>query len=701
MLEHVLKYAKMGWKITPPVGKNKVPTVPRWQEKATNNPAILTDWYKRTTGGVGVLCGKTSGVLVIDLDVVKVGDPEGTLSGSEQLELIEMDLGIRFPRNTVCERTQGGGYHYFFKYPSNREIRKSKMGKIDVLGDGAYCMIAPSVGEKGSYEWINSPFDTELLELPEAFLDVFDKTTRVTAPAINPIVHVKSTFEAPELVPQGARDDTLTRYVGALVYKTNNYDELLGQAMEYNRTACKPPLSDRDVTKIVNSVVTIHNRKMEAKVEASTGERADNINWLTLDKGRYVINEPLFATWFIRKHNIVFVNEKIYDMSGHVTDGNVKSTIQEIIAPYIPSGLDAKVKGLLNVVKNQAFMLPPPINKFYIHFKDTTYDVRGGVMKDVGKQFSLFRFNHRYNPNAGCPNWLKFLDELMMPDDVRLLQKYMGYCMVPQTTLQQALFICGNGGEGKSRISVILSKIFENNIVMDSINGIESDKFMFATLDNKLLFVDDDMTMSAFDETEKLKKLIVAETKMQLEPKGLPKYEAPLFTRIVGIGNGFPQAKYDKSDGFARRIRPIRVKPVPENRVINRQLQDTLNTEIEGIIAWAIDGLLELIKDKYDLKTTKRQDALQEEIEMESNTIKAFILDDLMIVRGEDKQCGQQRLYRCYENWCHDMGIKPNHQSTFNRYLKSHQTRLRIQYSDHIVEDGKRTRGFKGIECVL
>ena len=63
----------------------------------------------------------------------------------------------------------------------------------------------------------------------------------------------------------------------------------------------------------------------------------------------------------------------------------------------------------------------------------------------------------RYDPKAANPErWLTFLHELLDDADVPTLQEYLGYCLIPSTKGQKMMLIVGKGGEGKSRIGLVL-----------------------------------------------------------------------------------------------------------------------------------------------------------------------------------------------------------------------------------------------------
>ena len=53
------------------------------------------------------------------------------------------------------------------------------------------------------------------------------------------------------------------------------------------------------------------------------------------------------------------------------------------------------------------------------------------------------------------------------------LEEYLGYCLIPSTRAQTALFIIGNGGEGKSRIGVAMNAIFGSAMLSGNFQRVE------------------------------------------------------------------------------------------------------------------------------------------------------------------------------------------------------------------------------------
>lgn len=113
--------------------------------------------------------------------------------------------------------------------------------------------------------------------------------------------------------------------------------------------------------------------------------------------------------------------------------------------------------------------------------------------------------------------------------------------------------LIGKGGEGKSRIGLVMRSLLGINMNMTSIQKIETNRFSRADLENRLLMVDDDMDMSALPKTNYIKSIVTSECKMDVERKGIQSYQSLLYVRFLCFGNGVLTALHDRSNGFYRR----------------------------------------------------------------------------------------------------------------------------------------------------
>ena len=188
-----------------------------------------------------------------------------------------------------------------------------------------------------------------------------------------------------------------------------------------------------------------------------------------------------------------------------------------------------------------------------IHLQNGTYflDERGFVPE---KELCLNRLPVEYQPDAPAPTkWLEFLDGLLIPEDILTLQEYLGYLLIPSTKAQKTLVMTGKGGEGKSRIGLLLKKLFGEASHSESILRIETNRFASANLEYKLVMVDDDLNMVALPETRNIKSIVTAEDRLCIERKNKQAVQGLLYVRFICFGNGNLVAAHDDSNGFNRK----------------------------------------------------------------------------------------------------------------------------------------------------
>ena len=307
------------------------------------------------------------------------------------------------------------------------------------------------------------------------------------------------------------------------------------------------------------------------------------------------VNEVGFCEEFLQQHPMVRVGGSFFTKDGRITDEeSVRKEIYEMLRPYLNCGLAKRASGLLEMVKLEAYVPNLPIHEDRLHVANGTLFLNGEFTEH--KEFCRNRLPVKYNPDAPQPYaWLHFLSELLENEDVLTLQEYLGYCLLPTNRGQTMMLLKGNGGEGKSRIGVVMQKMLGDNLKNGSIAKIERSPFARADLEHQLVMVDDDMKMEALKSTHYLKSLITAEMPMDLERKGEQSYQGEMYVRFLAFSNGDLESLYDHSDGFYRRQLILSVKKKPLDREDDPFLADKLCAEIEGIFLWCLDGLRRLI----------------------------------------------------------------------------------------------------------
>ena len=410
------------------------------------------------------------------------------------------------------------------------------------------------------------------------------------------------------------------------------------------------------------------------------------------------VRETAYCQYLLEKHPMMCLKQKLFDQNGEVDEDALLYEVHSDLRDFVLDNLAKKEKQVLDALRIETYTpeWKPQLDR--IHLQNGTYflDERGFVPE---KELCLNRLPVEYQPDAPAPTkWLEFLDGLLIPEDILTLQEYLGYLLIPSTKAQKMLVMTGKGGEGKSRIGLILRELFGNSMYTGSLQKVETNRFARAGLEYKLLLVDDDMKTEALPQTNNIKTLVTLEDKIDIERKGQQSVQGTLYVRFACFGNGSLHALYDKSNGFYRRQLLLTTKEKPLGRVDDPFLIDKMRNEKEGILLWALEGLHRLIQNNYQFTISERTAANLKEAMEQGNNILGFLKSEGYFEIRKGAKCKSTDFYKVYERWCLDNLEKPLAASTFIHHLKDNQKSLGIVYDDKCIGTN---RGFHNVAVDL
>jgi hypothetical protein len=246
-----LDYLARGWSVVVVQPRGKRPIV-RWQPFQQHPPSEekLRAWLARhPDANLAIVTGEVSGLVVLDVD------PRH--GGIASLERWERDHG-RLPP-TVESQTGGGGRHLYFAHPG-RELR-NRVGLapgLDLRGDGGVIVAPPSIHPSGGcYRWIpgHSPDEMDPAPLPRWLLAIARGEAGASGDS-NPGWPQRVV----ESVVEGGRNDAVASFTGHLLWHGLDPGVARELMLCWNRAHCRPPLSDEEVVRTVESITRTHRR---------------------------------------------------------------------------------------------------------------------------------------------------------------------------------------------------------------------------------------------------------------------------------------------------------------------------------------------------------------------------------------------------------------------------------------------------------
>ncbi len=308
--------------------------------------------------------------------------------------------------------------------------------------------------------------------------------------------------------------------------------------------------------------------------------------------------------------------------------------------------------------------------------------------------FNTIKLPIKYDAEADCPRFKKFLAEVLDVNDIPVMQEWFGYCLQRDYRHQKAMMLIGDGENGKSvLINVLKTFLDPKNVSNVNLQDLSTDRFALASLHNKLANLYPDIPAKALTETGSFKALTGGD-QIEAQHKFGRRFGFTNHAKLMFSTNTLPQTR-DQTNAFYRRWLLITFKntfPIGDPRRDPHLLQKlTTEEELSGILNWAIEGLRRL-NNNGQFSYGRNTDDIQEQYIRLSNPVQAYVQDRLD--PDAESQIVKDDLFNDYIQYCKLKKLPATAKNIFAkelaRYIPVSSTRINIA--------GKRTNAWIGIK---
>lgn len=284
--------------------------------------------------------------------------------------------------------------------------------------------------------------------------------------------------------------------------------------------------------------------------------------------------------------------------------------------------------------------------------------------------FALNCLPFGYDPEARCPQWSGFLNDVLEDDreQIDALAEWFGYCLTFDTTQQKLALLHGPPRSGKGTTIRMLGHLMGGDnstpITMSHLGS----AFGLECLVGKMAGLMGDAHMPSERVTEMLERFkgIVGEDEQIINPKGKPAFKQKLYVRFTIAVNTMPKMP-DASAAMRPRLLVLRYRKSFEGKE-DAGLDDRLKTELPGITNWALEGLRRLRQRGRFVQPAAGQQLL-DQFTRASSPIKAFIEECCEVEVSKDVYVPKKDLYRAWCQWCENTGHKAGSNENFGTNL--------------------------------
>lgn len=386
-------------------------------------------------------------------------------------------------------------------------------------------------------------------------------------------------------------------------------------------------------------------------------------------------NYNTLADRIIKEHRLIYSSGLFYEYQNgvyvEISDDKICTYIKTIVGDKFSTRVKSETTASL---KASIYIDMKLLNAGeYLNLKNGIYNIETDtLMPHTPDIYSTIQIPVSYTKGAMCDKWLKTLDEILEGSaaKVALLQEFFGLCLTKETKYCKALFLIGEGRNGKSTVLYILENIIGNenksSIPLEALNNYHYVANLFGKLVN--VSIETNSKSEVYDATF---KAIVSGDSLTADPKYRNPFTFRPYCKLIYALNNMPRVN-DKTDAYFRRLLILRFNKQFEGSDDNKALKQELLSELDGIFMWCVAGYRRL-KERGDFTIDNKIQAEVDEHRKENNNVIGFVEEECELTL--DYTISKDDLYQEYRKWCQDNN---HHASTKIKFGKELTRRYKL-----------------------
>lgn len=569
-----------------------------------------------------------TGYIIVDID-------EG------QKEALQIIKALKI-KTLICKTPKG--LHVYFK--SNKDFPQ-KVGMV--LPFGLKCDFR--CANKG---YVILPFGE-----PDRAFNKIHKIADLP-PEFTPLINRKESLL--NMKEGDGRNSTMFAHLMAYKNRGASEKDIEIAANLINTYIFKQPMSDEELNKIVENT-----KKYEAQ------EGFENPYIIYSEKGKpSQINSRAVCDYFVNRGDTFVVGSECYQYRDGVyveSSSSIRNTIKDMIACdnlINQSKIMETYRLIIDDTRIQRSALELNSYKNLINFKNGVWDIENKkLIPHDSKYLQTIQIPHEvgeYKPFTETRLYKFFRKTKLPKEDVKMILRYIAYCMSTDYGLKTFMVLVGQSNTGKSvLIRFVESLVGRQNTSALSMHELNM-RFYPAQLYGKLLNSCADNKTLPLSSIENLKKITGGDQIMH-EKKGKEPFFFVSFAKLLFSFNQLPLQLEEKSNAFYKRMRVLFMN---NELFLNNEYVDDLCSDesIEEVIPY----LLSLLPLK-EIPRTNMSDSCVETLRQDSDSIHAFIKSECEL--GEDLYISKDVLFQAYADFCVTNGRESHKKQGFMRAMRS------------------------------
>jgi putative DNA primase/helicase len=441
-------------------------------------------------------------------------------------------------------------------------------------------------------------------------------------------------------------DDTINRIARFMTdfYAVNNGNISFERIVAYNEMM-DPKLGDGELEELYNRTKkVIANDNLDAILQTFKSNKTE---------ATYLMAEHI-----VKKFNIITIGEKEREMFIYKDGMYYPGAENLIIYPEIQKILGCQVtkNAKTETFHKIADMTSHPRSVFsatplrYIPLKNGVFDFETKKLLPHSPDYHFtYQFPIVYDPNASCPKTEAMLDQLLSPEQRKIMEEWIGFYFWRNYMYKKAIIFVGSGDTGKTTLLEVITHLLgRDNISSISLQKMTGDKFSAAHLYEKHGNLVDELSAKDISDTGAF-KMATGGGSVTGEYKFGNQFSFQNFSKFTFACNRIPDVGDTNDEAYFNRWMVIRFENIITNKIPN--FIETVSTEEErsGLFNIAMIALERLIKQK---QFSYNNTAEETRVEMMRSGSSIAMFASEMLEREDGFEMTKEDMYDAYVAYC-------------------------------------------------
>jgi putative DNA primase/helicase len=360
------------------------------------------------------------------------------------------------------------------------------------------------------------------------------------------------------------------------------------------------------------------------------------------------------------------------------------------------------VNEIIGMIKRRTYSCLDTVDPELINVRNGLLNIKTGELSDhTPELFFTVQLPVKYDPEASCPKIKKFFGEVVAPEDVPLLEEFVGWTLWRPYDIHKAIMLWGGGRNGKGAFLRLLEAFLgKDNVSHVSLPKLVGDRFAAVDLVGKAANIYGDLPARDLSETDIFKNVTGQDT-IRVENKFSKSFDYLNTAKMFFSANKLPKSPDDTDAFYIRWIIvkfPYRFGTAERPFNTNLDAEISSQQELSGLLNLSLEALKRMRSNGWKFSYNLTLNDVKAMYQRLSDPVFAFLQD--CCEPSDDDYFVKDDLYRHFKAYAAENNLSQMTKTKFIQKMEE-QNYIPVEPFKPKNDEGKQEKAWNGIRLKI